>query len=60
MLPVMVWFHGGIHSYGTGECASPHYLMDEKVILVTVNYRLGVFGIMILYFVKYDKNAKIL
>lgn len=44
-LDVIVHFHGGAfmvessHSY-----AGPKYLMDEEVILVTVNYRLGPFG----------------
>lgn len=44
--PVMVWFHGGGHQYGSGS--SPIYntdaLVKRGVVLVTVNYRLGVFG----------------
>lgn len=45
-LPVMVWLHGGANAGGTG--AGPLYnsgtLTQLGVVLVTVNYRLGVFG----------------
>ena len=45
-LPVMVWLHGGANVGGTG--AGPLYnsgtLVQHGVLLVTVNYRLGVFG----------------
>lgn len=45
-LPVMVWFHGGAFLGGAGN--SPLYdgekLARSGVVLVTVNYRLGVFG----------------
>lgn len=44
--PVMVWFHGGAFVGGAGN--SPLYdgekLARAGVMLVTVNYRLGVFG----------------
>jgi len=45
--PVMVWIHGGAAFYGSGS--QPFYrgnLLCEKgdVVVVTVNYRLGVFG----------------
>lgn len=46
--PVMVWIHGGGHTRGSG--AVPSYDGSEfarkGVILVTVNYRLNVFGWM--------------
>ncbi|GAB0100707.1 hypothetical protein DMENIID0001_167900 [Sergentomyia squamirostris] len=47
-LPVMVFFHGGGFQSGSGERASygPDYLLDEDIILVTGNYRLGVFGFL--------------
>lgn len=45
-LPVMVWFHGGGNEGGTAS--SPLYkdgtLVGHGVLLVTVNYRLGIFG----------------
>lgn len=44
--PVMVWFHGGSHRFGSG--AQPYYdgseLAKDGVVLVTVNYRLGLLG----------------
>lgn len=45
-LPVMVWIHGGGNTAGWGH--QPTYdgqaLADRGVILVTINYRLGVYG----------------
>lgn len=47
-LPVMFWIHGGANEGGTAM--SPLYtdgkLPEHGVILVSVNYRLGVFGFM--------------
>jgi len=44
--PVMVWSHGGGYSMGSGD--SPQFdgeaLAKKGVVLVTYNYRLGVFG----------------
>lgn len=44
--PVIVFIHGGGFSSGSGltDCYGPDYLIQEDVILVTFNYRLGVFG----------------
>jgi len=47
--PVMVWIHGGSFAFGSGS--SPMYdgaSFAEKgdVVVVTVNYRLGVFGFL--------------
>jgi para-nitrobenzyl esterase len=48
--PVMVWVHGG--SNVAGEGSSPWYdgseLAKRGVVLVTINYRLGVFGFLAL------------
>lgn len=45
-LPVMVWIHGGDHTDGSG--ADPLYqgdaLPERGCVLVTINYRLGLFG----------------
>jgi len=49
-LPVMVWIHGGGFTRGTG--AAPGYdgenLARKGVVVVTINYRLGIFGLLVL------------
>ena len=44
--PVMVWIHGGAFTRGSGS--TPTYdgeeLANKGVVLVSINYRLGVFG----------------
>jgi para-nitrobenzyl esterase len=46
--PVMVWIHGGGYTRGTG--ATPTYngenLAQKGVVVVTINYRLGIFGFL--------------
>jgi para-nitrobenzyl esterase len=46
--PVMVWIHGGAFTRGSGS--TPTYngeaLAKKGVVLVTINYRLGIFGFM--------------
>lgn len=44
--PVMVFIHGGGFTYASGMIYSGKYIMDEDVILVTLNYRLGIFGFL--------------
>ena len=54
LLPVMVWFHGGSYMGGSGDLQSgvPFYdgqilcatATSTPVVVVSVNYRLGVFG----------------
>lgn len=44
--PVMVWFHGGGFVNGAGDLYRPERLAARgDVMVVTVNYRLGVFGL---------------
>ncbi|MEE4185233.1 MAG: carboxylesterase family protein [Gammaproteobacteria bacterium] len=45
-LPVMVWIHGGSHIFGAGSLPrfDGDHLTARGVVLVTFNYRLGVFG----------------
>jgi para-nitrobenzyl esterase len=45
-LPVMVWLHGGANAGGTAssQLYKDGTLVQHGVLLVTVNYRLGVFG----------------
>jgi len=44
---VMVWIHGGAFQYGSAlPIYGPGKLMGCDVVLVTINYRLGVFGFL--------------
>ena len=44
-LPVMVWIHGGGNSIGSAHVYDGSSLaVQEQVIVVTIHYRLGVFG----------------
>ncbi len=48
-LPVMVWIHGGDHTDGSGSDPLYHSsdaLPTRGCVLVTINYRLGMFGFM--------------
>lgn len=47
-LPVMVWIHGGGFSQGSGNLArlNGSAIPREGVVLVTINYRLAVFGFL--------------
>jgi para-nitrobenzyl esterase len=46
--PVMVWIHGGAYTRGSG--ATPTYdgenLARKGAVVVTINYRLGIFGFL--------------
>ncbi len=48
-LPVMFWIHGG--GYSGGSSSEPRHNGDflplKGVVLVTINYRLGVFGFLV-------------
>ncbi|XP_050308629.1 esterase E4-like [Anthonomus grandis grandis] len=46
--PVIVYIHaGGFYSVGGASYwAGPHYLLDQDVVLVTFNYRLGTLGFL--------------
>jgi|TARA_B110000914_G_scaffold186595_1_gene170649 para-nitrobenzyl esterase len=44
-LPVMFWIHGGSNTIGTSSLYDPSVLASsQRVIVVTINYRLGMFG----------------
>ncbi|XP_044260980.1 juvenile hormone esterase-like [Tribolium madens] len=47
-LPVMVFFHGGAFAIGDSKYSSygPEFLVNHDVVIVTLNYRLGVFGFL--------------
>ena len=46
--PVMVWIHGGALTRGSGSTSmyDGESLASKGVVLVTINYRLGVFGFL--------------
>lgn len=49
--PVMVWFHGGAYVAGTGEAAvydADALAAEGDVVVVSVSYRLGIFGYLTL------------
>ncbi|XP_021698890.1 esterase B1 isoform X2 [Aedes aegypti] len=49
-LPVMLWIHGGGFNLESGDAAiyGPEFLLQEEVVVVTCNYRLGTFGFLCL------------
>jgi len=44
--PVIVWIHGGSFSRGSAAEYDPDYLLDQDIVLVTIQYRLGMFGFL--------------
>ena len=47
--PVMIWIHGGAFMMGSGngdtDFYGPEYFLDKDIVLVTINYRLDIFGV---------------
>ncbi|RXG71772.1 Liver carboxylesterase [Armadillidium vulgare] len=43
-LPVMVFIHGGAFVIGGAQESQPYVLMNEDIVLVVIQYRLGIFG----------------
>ncbi|KAF5299075.1 hypothetical protein FQR65_LT09433 [Abscondita terminalis] len=46
--PVMVWIHGGAFTTGSGrtDMHGPEYLITKDVVLVVLNYRVGILGFL--------------
>lgn len=42
----MVYIHGDFLYDGSSKEAAPGYLLEENIVLVSVNYRLGPFGFL--------------
>lgn len=57
--PVMVFIHGGAFTSGSNskQMYNPDFLIREDVVVVTINYRLGLLGEK--YFWIIPKNIKI-
>ncbi|CAG9831935.1 unnamed protein product [Diabrotica balteata] len=49
-LPVYFWIHGGSFFEGSGGISqfNPKYFLDQNIVVVTVNYRLGALGFLTL------------
>nr|CAI5859126.1 unnamed protein product [Callosobruchus analis] len=47
-LPVFFWIHGGAFILGSDgyNVYNPAYFMDEDIVVVTTNYRLGILGFL--------------
>ena len=45
MLPVMVYIHGGEFKTGNGSRYGAEYFMDQDVVIITFEFRLGPLGI---------------
>ncbi|XP_042856635.1 juvenile hormone esterase-like [Penaeus japonicus] len=45
-LPVMVWIHGGGYFSGAAVEFQPHVLLNHDIVLVVLQYRLGVLGFL--------------
>lgn len=45
-LPVVVWIHGGAFAYGSGSTYDAQRLAAAGNVVVSINYRLGVFGFL--------------
>ncbi|XP_005098832.1 neuroligin 4-like [Aplysia californica] len=46
LLPVMVWIHGGAYLMGSGSAYDVTTLATKGVLVVTINYRLNIFGFL--------------
>jgi len=45
-LPVMVWIHGGAFTQGAGSFYPAQALASHGIVVVTINYRLGILGFL--------------
>lgn len=58
-LPVLVFVHGDDYGYGGGHPYDPSMLVSQgNIIVVTINYRLGIFGKNFLDFLKISIKAR--
>ncbi|XP_049937818.1 venom carboxylesterase-6-like isoform X1 [Schistocerca serialis cubense] len=46
LFDVFVYIHGGGFMSGAGSYYGPEHLMDRDVVVVTINYRLGILGFL--------------
>ncbi|XP_049799267.1 esterase FE4-like isoform X1 [Schistocerca nitens] len=43
---VIVWIHGGCFLRGRSDTWTPHFFVDNDVVFVSINYRLGLLGFL--------------
>ncbi|XP_031631918.1 esterase B1-like isoform X2 [Contarinia nasturtii] len=57
-VPVLVYIHGGLFVMGSGNDGwfGPDFFIESEIILVTMNYRLGILGFMSLGTEEYSGN----
>lgn len=55
-LPVVFYIHGGSFYEGGATWVNPDILLDENIVLVTIQYRLGPFGFLALDDPEYSGN----
>lgn len=55
-LPVVFYIHGGAYYDGGAELFNPDILLDENIVLVTIQYRMGTFGFLALEDPRYSGN----
>ncbi|CAG4967569.1 unnamed protein product [Colias eurytheme] len=56
-LPVLFFVHGGRFLVGCGDYYRPDYLIRHDVVIVTINYRLSIFGFLCLHTREVPGNA---
>ncbi len=42
--PVLFFVHGGGFAFGSGDVYGAKYLLEYDLVLVTINYRVGILG----------------
>lgn len=57
LLPVLFWIHGGAFIHGSANVFGGKYLMNNDVILVAINYRLGPLGTLVIFLLLFWKSA---
>lgn len=57
-IPVLIFIYGGAFTFGTADDSlyGPHLILNQCVILVTFNYRVGIFGFLPLGLPEYSGN----
>lgn len=54
--PVLFFIHGGGYQEGNGDMYGPDFIVEKRVILVTINYRVGMFGFLSFNTTEYSGN----
>lgn len=57
-MPILFVIHGGLYIglSGNTDTLGPDYLIEQDIIIVTINYRLGLFGFLSLNTTEYSGN----